>query len=298
MKCLTGALILLLSAVLAGCAKTGEAVEAVELDEKIEQGSEVIITVGERKITHDKLYSRLYSLFGEEVLSQMIEELLVLEEADSRGLEIDESEVERELGFIKEDFADEENYSRFLIQEGLTEEELKRRIRVELMKNEMVKSDYDIEVTENEIEDYFEENKERLSAPRQVRLAHILLNNESEAELVYTSIKAGADFDKMAEAKSEDEETAGSGGDIGYFSQEMLNEEISGVVFALNKGEVSRPVRTRRGWHVMKVKDITEEREAELDSELERNIRAAILNSKINRKYPGWIESIKDDYIK
>jgi peptidyl-prolyl cis-trans isomerase C len=88
---------------------------------------------------------------------------------------------------------------------------------------------------------------------QEVHARHILVPTEDEAKAALARIKAGEDFAKVATELSKD--PSGDGGDLGWFTKDRMVPEFSEAAFKLKKGEVSDPVKTQFGWHVIKVED-------------------------------------------
>jgi peptidyl-prolyl cis-trans isomerase C len=78
---------------------------------------------------------------------------------------------------------------------------------------------------------------------------------ESKVRAVIDRVKKGEDFNKLASELTEDPSGKDNGGDLGYFTKEQMVPEFSEVAFKLDKGQVSDPVKTQFGWHVLKVED-------------------------------------------
>jgi peptidyl-prolyl cis-trans isomerase C len=109
-------------------------------------------------------------------------------------------------------------------------------------------------VPESEAKKVYEENAKKFEATEIARARHILVNTEEEARQVISQLKAGGNFAKLAMEKS----TAGSkfnGGDLGYFSRRNLEKPFTDAAFALKPGEISEPVKTGTGWHVIVLED-------------------------------------------
>lgn len=88
----------------------------------------------------------------------------------------------------------------------------------------------------------------------EVKASHILVENEAEAKQLATEAKGGADFAALAKSKSKDPGAA-NGGDLGYFKRDQMVPEFAAAAFALKVGEISSPVKSPYGWHVIKVVD-------------------------------------------
>jgi len=100
----------------------------------------------------------------------------------------------------------------------------------------------------------YDEAVKQMPAEEEVHARHILLPTEDEAKAVLADLKKGGDFAAAAKEKSKDP-AAAEGGDLGYFTKDQMVPEFSEVAFKLDKGQVSDPVKTQFGWHVLKVED-------------------------------------------
>ena len=92
------------------------------------------------------------------------------------------------------------------------------------------------------------------SAP-QVRAAHILVPTEEEAEAAYARVTGGEDFGAVARELSTDTGTAGNGGELGWFTREEMVAPFADAAFALQPGEISEPVQSEFGWHVIEAEE-------------------------------------------
>lgn len=144
------------------------------------------------------------------------------------------------------------------------------------------------EVAEREIQEYYQVDTELYFEPKQVRARQILLKTDKKdgddavfkkAEALLEKINKGDDFEKLARAVSQDEATAGKGGDLGYFKKGDLIKPLEKAAFLLKKGQVSQPVKSGLGWHIIKVEDIKEARTRPLE-EVRDKIEAEIRKEK------------------
>ena len=87
----------------------------------------------------------------------------------------------------------------------------------------------------------------------EVHARHILVDDEAKAKDIAKRAKAGEDFAKLAKENSKD--SAEDGGDLGYFTKDQMVPEFAEAAFKLEKGQVSDPVKTQFGWHIIKVED-------------------------------------------
>jgi peptidyl-prolyl cis-trans isomerase C len=100
----------------------------------------------------------------------------------------------------------------------------------------------------------YDDAAKQMSDEIEVRARHILVENEDEAKAIAAELKKGADFAELAKQKSKDPGAA-EGGDLGYFTKDQMVPEFSEVAFKLEKGQISDPVHTQFGWHIIKVED-------------------------------------------
>ncbi len=141
-------------------------------------------------------------------------------------------------------------------------------------RNERVKIDYviaagsatsddQIEVTDADVSAYYEENKSDFAHPEQVRLSYAYFAKvasaadsqavSEEIARLREEVLAGADFAELAEAVSDDQGSAAQGGALGTFGRERMVKPFADAAFAMEPGDISEPVRTRFGWHLIKV---------------------------------------------
>ena len=110
-------------------------------------------------------------------------------------------------------------------------------------------------LTPEAMQKVYDEAKKQMGGEQEVRARHILVPTEEEAKAVLAEIKKGTDFAELAKQKSKDPGAAAEGGDLGYFSKEQMVPEFAEAAFKLEKGQVSDPVKTQFGWHIIKVED-------------------------------------------
>jgi peptidyl-prolyl cis-trans isomerase C len=100
----------------------------------------------------------------------------------------------------------------------------------------------------------YDEAIKQVKNEEEVHARHILVPTEDEAKAIVAQLKGGADFATLAKEKSKDPGAA-EGGDLGYFTKDQMVPEFADVAFKLDKGQISDPVKTQFGWHVIKVED-------------------------------------------
>ncbi len=101
----------------------------------------------------------------------------------------------------------------------------------------------------------YDDKVKMIPAEDEVEARHILVDSEAKAKEVLEKVNKGEDFAKLATEYSSDPGSKADGGKLGYFSKGMMVKEFEDAAFALKKGEVSQPVKSKFGWHVIKVED-------------------------------------------
>jgi peptidyl-prolyl cis-trans isomerase C len=128
-------------------------------------------------------------------------------------------------------------------------------IRNKLMMEMLLLEQGKAAVTDAAMKKVYEEAVKQMGNAQEVRARHILVPTEAEAKAILVEIKKGTDFAELAKQRSKDPGAAAQGGDLGYFTKDQMVPEFAEVAFKLEKGQVSEPVKTQFGWHIIKVED-------------------------------------------
>src|SRR5499427_6405158 len=109
-------------------------------------------------------------------------------------------------------------------------------------------------MTDDAMHKVYDEAIKQTPNEQEVHARHILVATEGEAKDIEAQLKNGADFAALAKEKSKDPGAA-EGGDLGYFTKDQMVPEFAEAAFKLDKGQISDPVKTQFGWHIIKVED-------------------------------------------
>lgn len=203
-----------------------------------------------------------------QILDALVENETIVYLAMQNEISADEetvaTEVEEMIAVIKEDIGGQEEYEGFLGDNNITPEEFDAFLKDYFLRNQYVSGLYekiteDISVTENEVKEYYEENKRNFD-PSTAKAKHILVNKENKelAEEIAKKAKAGEDFDKLIEEYGEKEEIK-EAADLGEFGKAQMVPEFSEAAFALEEGETSGIVESEFGFHVIKLEEKNEQ---------------------------------------
>ncbi len=160
--------------------------------------------------------------------------------------------------FVVEFLVERHLLAQLAVKEGVAEtDEYKRRLalyQAKALRDAYFFQKIRPQVTEEEIKKSYDQEASKVAQTERVRARHILLGSEKEAVDVEARIKAGEKFEDLAKKYSLDG-SKDFGGDLGYFTAPEMVAEFSKAAFALKVGEISPPVKTDFGWHVIKVED-------------------------------------------
>jgi peptidyl-prolyl cis-trans isomerase C len=135
--------------------------------------------------------------------------------------------------------------------------EFKRRLaflRNKLLMGYELQEEAKSAATDEALHQTYNDAVKSMGGQEEVRARHILVETEDEAKSLLDQIKGGADFATLAKEKSKDPGAA-EGGDLGYFTKDQMVPEFADVAFKMYPGQLSNPVKTQFGWHIIKVED-------------------------------------------
>ena len=146
--------------------------------------------------------------------------------------------------------------------------DFKRRLayaRTKLLMEQLLQTEAKAAITPEAMKKVYEEAVAKSGTEQEVHARHILVPTEDEAKAVLAEIKKGTDFAELAKQKSKDPGAAAEGGDLGYFGKAQMVPEFAEAAFKMKKGDVSEPVKSQFGWHIIKVEDKRDRQPPEFD---------------------------------
>ncbi|MFZ9932626.1 MAG: peptidylprolyl isomerase [Chthoniobacterales bacterium] len=204
-----------------------------------------------------------------EILDELIVDKLVSRKASS--VEIKDADLEAEVTRVKSQFPSEDVFKAEMEKAGETESSFRDTVKRMLQQQKWMQEQIGdkASVAEDEVKKFYETNKKEFEHPELVRASHILILTPEEADEKTVAEKKKAaeaalervtakkeDFTAVAKEVSEEPGAKESGGDLNFFPKERMVPEFADAAFGLGKGEISKePVRTKFGWHVIKVTD-------------------------------------------
>jgi parvulin-like peptidyl-prolyl isomerase len=236
----------------------------------------------------------LLTQLRKEAMDLMIDQVLVKQAAEKEGIEADPIEVDRSVEELRSVFKTEISWTSKLEGEGYTEQSYREHVaRMMASKIYLDRIRADVaDVSDTELERYYRENEYRLTFPERVRVRHILLTWKpmgtkddraairKQMEPILERARNGEDFAALAAEFSEDYATKRAGGDTGLFHRGQMAPAFEEAAFALDPGEISDPVETGFGVHILKLEERLDERLVPLD-EVREKLRDHVRDEKM-----------------
>jgi len=186
----------------------------------------------------------------------------------SADVEVPDAEIEAEMQKIKSQFSDEAAFQNHLQQIGSDLEKFQANVRGEIAIQRWMESQVPpTNISEEQAKSFYEKNIQEFKHGALVKASHILFQCDPKAgaEIIqekkeaatkaWNRATAGEDFNALAKELSEEPGAAESGGALGFFPKDQMVPEFAEAAFALEPGAISKPVKTRFGWHVIQVSE-------------------------------------------
>lgn len=249
--------------------------------------SEVVVETKAGNITKDELYGALKDRLGDETIRDLVDEKVLGEK-----YKVTDKEVDQELENLKEQYG--QQFEAAIQQNGV--DQVKRMLKIDLLREKAATAG--IKVTDKELKEAYDAKKP------EVKASHILVQDEKTAKEVKAKLDKGEDFAKLAKEYSQDPGSAEKGGDLGFFGPGKMVPEFEEAAYKLKKGEVSEPVKSSFGYHIIKVTDKKElkpfeEMKAELEKEIKRSkLDPEKLQKAVEKELKAAKVEVKDEDLK
>jgi peptidyl-prolyl cis-trans isomerase C len=244
---------------------------------------------------------------------------LVHQEGKSEKVKVDPELVDKEFKGIMEPYKDKEEFDKALKARGLTEDELKESIKVDLTAKKLINDQVrgKVKITDEDVKKYYESNKEKFLRPDAFRASHIfiaiyppeLVKKSTEKELharqeeldkvaekkingILKELKAGGDFVELAKKHSHDAGSAPKGGDLDFIYKGVFDPEFDAAISKMKPGEISDVVKTSYGYHLIKLIEIKPAEQASY-AEMEVAIQKHLFMEKAQEKVGHYLQGLR-----
>jgi foldase protein PrsA len=226
------------------------------------------------------------------------------QKADELGIEITDADVEKQLSQIKVQYFGkngkcddkcEAKYSTEIKKQGVTDAQVREDIRANVVQNKLYeKVTEDVQATDQEIADYYKKNKQQYIQPESRAVRHILVKKKARADELHQQATR-ANFAALAKTHSEDASTKVQGGKLPA-TKGRNQPEFDKAAFALDTGEISRPVKTTLGWHLILALTPIKKAKTTPLSEVRPAIRQQLLQQKKQNGMKEWVEDTQESF--
>jgi len=257
-----------------------------------------------------------------QIISNLIDRYLLKEEAKKLKIQVTDADLDQEVDKMIQAYMKRFSISREQLAEqvkktqGISLEESIKKIRTlpgftnKILLNKIIEKENpkELEVTDQEVKDYYEKNAKQFDMPEKVKASHILVSvldekrqpksEEDKAaalkksqEILKEAKKPGADFAELAK-KYSDCPSKAQGGDLGFFTKDRMVPEFSAAAFAMQPGDISDIVQTKFGYHIIKVTGHEKARKIPFD-EVKDDIREQLTEKKIYEAHKKSMEELR-----
>jgi len=251
--------------------------------------------------------------FKTRLIDRLVDQHLVDRMLRQTDIEVTKREIDEQLEQVRARFdraarqgGNEQSLEQIAKRHGISDDDLRDSIRRSIaIEKFFVERGLDLP-TESEAQNFYEKNEKKFTRPEQVRTRHILAQvspdaaeskwNEAKSRIEKIRKKVvsdGAKFAEMARKKS-DGPSAKNGGDIGFISRNQFDASYTKVAFKQKKGEVSPPVKTKYGWHLIKTVDKRESKTLPFE-QIEERLTQQLKNRRIQKRLQKHLDELRSD---
>jgi peptidyl-prolyl cis-trans isomerase SurA len=252
-----------------------------------------------------------------DLLRDLIDSRLLSQKAEELGISADTDVIKRLDELRKQMHAESmEDLEKAAQAQGVSFEEFKQNLKDTILTQKVIQQEVGghITVTQQEIQEFYNQHKGEMQRPEQIRLSEILISTapptpapgqpapsadevvaqaKAKADGIYAQLQKGAKFDDLAKANSSGP-TAANGGDLEYFKRGTLSKQLEDQVFALKAGQYTEPVRTNQGWVILKVSEHQSEGIPPL-KEVEPQIQERLYMTKMQPALREYLTKLRED---
>ena len=218
---------------------------------------------GQPKVTDAQLKTQCKQEYGalrDQVLQLLVSFEWIEGEAEEQNIKVSDKEIQKTFDKQKKEaFPKEADFAKFLKDSGQTESDILKRVRLDTLSNkirEKVTKGED-KVTDAQIEDYYNKNKERFAQPERRDLRIVLTKGEAKAKQAKQALDRGQSFKSVAKKYSIDQASKAQGGKLPAVAKGQQEKALDTAIFKAKKGQLTGPVKTQFGYYVFEVTKVT-----------------------------------------
>jgi len=253
-----------------------------------------------QKRTFPKAGSAEFQAVQQQILQNLVQRAELAQKAPGLGVTVTDSQVDKQLKQIKKQYfgGSEQRYKAELKRQCVTDAEVKQDVRANVLSDSIYKKvTADAKVTDADVKTYYDSHQSVYTQPETRVVRHILVKDKALADKLYGQLKGGADFAALAKKYSQDPGSKAQGGTL-TISRGQTVPEFDKVAFDLKTGEISKPVKTQFGWHIIQAqKDATKSKKTPY-AQVKEAIRQQLLTQKRSESLQKWLTGIQGEFAK
>jgi foldase protein PrsA len=251
-----------------------------------------------RKTTFPKAGTSAYKSLQDQAMQYLVQESELQQKADDLGVKITDADVDARLKQIKQQYfgGSEKKYQAQLKSQGLTEPQIKQDLRAQILSEKLyAKVTANTTVTDADIQKYYAAHKADYQQASSRDVRHILVNNKALADSLYQQLKSGADFGALAKKYSKDPGSKNSGGKLTVTKGQTV-APFDKVAFDLKTNELSKPVKTQYGWHIIQALSAVKAATTTPLKDVKASIKSQLLQTKKTDAMNKWVADVKKKF--
>ena len=242
--------------------------------------------------------SRQYDAVKQQVMQFLVSAKWIEGEAKERGVSATPAEVDRQFEETKDQsFPSEKAYERFLKTSGQTEEDLKFRVRLDVMSNKIRQqvTEASQNVSDSEIQKYYDDNSQQFSQPERRDLEVVLSKKQEDVLEAKRRIEGGERWSKVAKELSDDPASKEQGGKLVGVTKGQQDPKLDAAVFAAVEKKVAGPIKTDAGYYVFRVTKVTEASKQSL-KQSSQGIQQLLVSQKQQKELDQFSKNFRNDW--
>ena len=271
----------------------------------------------QQKRTFPKPGTQQYEQLKQQAVQFLVQRAEFAQKASDMGISVSDKQVDDRLNQIKQQYFKGSNsaYQKQLKTQGLTEDQVKQDLRAQLLSEDIFKDvTKDVKVSDSDIQKYYDQHKTSYQTGVSRDVRHILIacgtssaatsgskkakscsDAKTEADKLYSELKNGANFAALAKKNSDDPGSAAQGGKLTIQKGQTV-PQFDAVAFSLKTGQISRPVKTQYGYHIIEPLSAVKQKKVTPLSQVKESIRQQLLQQNKNQVMTKWVDDMKKSF--
>jgi parvulin-like peptidyl-prolyl isomerase len=273
----------------------GEHISRATLDHQFDQ---LACSYKAQKRQFPKAGTAEYQALQSQVLQGLIQRAQLEQKAPSLKVTITDKQVDEQLKTLKKQYfgGSEKKYQAELERQCANNADVRDQVTARLLSAEIFKKlTASAKVTPAEVKAYYDDHRQVYTTPQTRVVSHILVKNKALADKLYAQLKNGASFAALAKKNSQDPGSKAQGGRL-TITRGQTVPPFDRVAFELRTGQLSKPVHTQYGWHIIHADKPATPHKSTPFAQVKESIKQTLLQQKQNDAVQKWLDALKKEY--